>query len=216
MMEWIEKTLSSYQNHMKIVIGHCPIFYFSHKDKGPKFLSREINEENANIGANFVNLYKTLVKNKVKIYMAADEHNLQHIYDKEHDIIHLTCGASPGGGGGDETNNFDEEQELVFSPTQLDVPTEIKQKMIKKLVLNAPSFMKLMIHPNMVQINLIGPSNLSIHSSVMCSKHPEKCIVNKPEESSPEVYGIISLPKYLEWVSIYDCDKYRLEKCKKE
>lgn len=215
MIEWIEKTLSSHPNHMKIVIGHCPIFYFSHKKIGPTFLSREINGNNANTGVNFVNLYKTLVKNKVKIYMAADEHNLQHIYDAEHDIIHLTCGASPGGGGADETNNFNQEQELVFSPSQIDIPTEVKQKMIKKLVLNAPAFMKMSVYSNMVQINLISSSNLSQHSSLMCSKHPERCVVNKPELSSPEVYGIITLPKYIEWVSVYDCEKYKLEKCKK-
>ena len=216
MMGWIEKTLSSHPNHMKIVIGHCPIFYFSHKDKGPKFLSREINGENANAGNNFIELYKILVQNKVKIYMAADEHNLQHIYDAEHDLIHLTCGASPGGGGADETNNFNEEQELVFSSSQIDIPTEIKQKMVKKLVLNAPSFMKLTVHPNIVQINLVAPSNLTVHSSVICSKHPEKCVNNNPETEKPEVYGIISLPKYLEWVSVYDCEKYRLARCKEE
>jgi hypothetical protein len=216
MLKWLDETLFSHQNHLKIVIGHCPIFYFSHKDKGSKFLSRDIPSKEEMIGTNFVDLYKILVQHKVKIYMAADEHNLQHIYDAEHDIIHLTCGASPGGGGADETNNFKEgtNQEMVFSSSQIDIPDPVKQKMIKKLVLNSPSFMKLNVHNTMVQINLIGPSNLSQHSSLMCTADSKRCIENKPELENPEVYGIISIPKYLEYVSIYNCDKYKSKKCK--
>jgi hypothetical protein len=212
MFRWIEEILSKHRTHFKIVIGHCPIFYYSHKEKEPQFLSNLISLENPSNGQNFIKLYELLIKYGVKIYMAADEHNLQYIYDSQHDLIHLTCGASPGGGA-DETKNFIEEQELQFASTQIDIPTEVKDKLIKRLVLNAPSFMKLTVNTNMIQINLVGPSDLSQHSSLMCKKYPERCIHNKPDTTIPEVYSIITIPKYLEYISIYDCEKYKLTKC---
>ena len=147
--------------------------------------------------------------------MSADEHNLQYLVDQEHDIIHLTCGASPGGGGGDETNNFNEtEQEFYFSSNEIEVPPEVKSKMVKKLVLNSPSFMKLQLNPNMIQINLIGPSNLSQHSSLMCGRHPERCQNINPANITPEIYNIIALPRFIEYVSVYNCDEFKNANCK--
>ncbi len=144
--------------------------------------------------------------------MAADEHNLQYIIDREHDITHLTCGASPGGGGGDETNSFSETPELYFSSSEIQVPGPIKDKFVKKLILNAPAFMKLNLHENMVQINLIGPANLSAHSSLICKE--DRCVPTDRIKAVPEIYSIITVPKFLEYVSVYNCEEFKRENCK--
>ena len=217
MIEWLETILSSHPNHAKFVIGHCPIFYYAHKKDKESigFTTRKVNTDKPSVGQNFFKLYEILIKNKVKSYMAADEHNLQYLVDQEHDIIHLSCGASPGGGGGDETDSFKiDQQELYFSSTQIEVPVEVKAKMVKRLILNSPSFMKLNLNPNMIQINLIGPSNLSHHSSIMCSTHPERCKNLNRERAIPEVYNIVTIPRFIDYVSVYDCDKFIIDNCK--
>lgn len=219
MFEWLDRTLATHPNHVKYVIGHCPIFYYAHKKDKEKetvgFTTRRINTETPLVGENFIRLYEILIRNKIKFYMAADEHNLQYLVDKEHDIIHLSCGASPGGGGGDETNSFqNNEQSLYFSSNEIELPKEVKDKMVKKLILNSPAFMKLNLNPNMIQINLIGPANLSHHSSLMCSKNPERCNNLTIEPAIPEIYNIIAVPRFIEYVSVYDCDKFKSENCK--
>ena len=66
----------------------------------------------------------------------------------------------------------------------------------------------------MIQINLIGPSNLSHHSSIMCSIHPERCQNLNRERAVPEVYNIVTIPRFIDYVSVYDCDKFKVDNCK--
>ncbi len=212
MLDWLNRTLGQHPNHIKFVIGHCPLFYYAHKKEKSEiaFTTRQIPGSDA--GENFIRLYDSLIRNNVKFYMAADEHNLQYIVDREHDITHLTCGASPGGGGGDETNSFSETPELYFSSSEIQVPGPIKDKFVKKLILNAPAFMKLNLHQNMVQINLIGPANLSAHSSLICKD--DRCVPTDRIRAVPEIYSIITVPKFLEYVSVYNCEEFKRENCK--
>ncbi len=236
MFEWLNELLPRKPEHIKFVIGHTPLFYYAHKKNKEKSKEKSANQfvmkaqqyteteaapaTSATLAApatsatsaapaapatSAVELYKILIKHKVKFYMCADEHNLQYLIDKKHNIHHLICGASPGGGGGDETNTFNNE-DLMFSG-EIPIVNDIDNQFYKKIILNAPSFMKLNVHKNLIQINLIGPSNLSQYSKKICLQR-ELCTPVDNIEPEPEIYDIITVPKYTEYVSIYNCDGF--------
>ena len=117
-----------------------------------------------------VELYTLFKEQKISAYMCADEHNFQWLTDSKHNIHHLICGSSPGGGGGDVTNTFLEDQ-LCFSNKPILVP-ELEGPVTKKIVINAPTFMNMIIHDNLVQINVVSCAKLTVHNKILC-KIPE-------------------------------------------
>jgi hypothetical protein len=128
MVLWFEKTLNDNNSSVKIVMGHVPIFYYTHiknkekkdkvkeekkdkvkeekKDKvkedgEEKKKDKEEKKEKSPFGSrykDFTKIYELMIKYNVTTYMCADEHNMQVLQDLEHGINHIICGASPGGG----------------------------------------------------------------------------------------------------------------------
>jgi hypothetical protein len=92
MLIWLNRTLYENSTYVPIIIGHHPIFGFGHKVKRSIIVNIELSS-----------IYKIMVDHRVKVYICADEHNLQHVYDSKNDIHMLICGSSPGSGG-DETD----------------------------------------------------------------------------------------------------------------
>jgi hypothetical protein len=203
MLKWLTKTLEDNKDTVKIVIGHEPIFFYTHY-KEPKKDGKQKEQANtsAKSSTDYIQLYRILKDNKVSSYMCADEHNFQWIYDRTNEINHLICGASPGGGGADVTNTFNDD-ELYFSTKSLPVP-EIKDNFIKKMVLNAPSFMNMIVHKNLVQINIVSANNLMIHNKKFCEK--KECAPT--DLTKHEIYEIVTIPKYKDYISVYGCDGY--------
>ncbi len=207
MMKWLTTILEANKDTVKIVIGHEPIFFYTHYKESKKDDKKvKVKKEQSNIGVksskDYVKLYSILKDNKISAYMCADEHNFQWIYDRTNEINHLICGASPGGGGADVTNTFNDD-ELYFSTKSLPVP-EIKDNFIKKMVINAPSFMNMVIHQNLVQINIVSANNLIIHNKQFCEK--KEC--KQTDLTKHEIYEIVTIPKYKDYISVYGCDGY--------
>jgi hypothetical protein len=182
------------------------------KDKKDKKDKKE-NKLPKNLST-FIQFYDCLIHNNVRIYLAADEHNLQCIQDTKNNISHITCGASPGGGGADETNTFELNDEVILFRGDVKIPEDLQQHFVKKIIVNAPSFIKLHDNTNMIQINLVAPDILSPHSKNLICTDKTVCINTVPGEVKPSIYYILSFPKHSEYISIYDCDKFRGEKCK--
>jgi len=232
MIGWLEKTLQDNVNSIKIVMGHIPIFFYSHikeqkekKDKKEKEEKKDKEKEekkeekkekkdkkekppvqsrDKNV---FLNIYELMVKYDVTTYMCADEHNMQVLQDLEHGINHIICGASPGGGGSDEAYNLDEKN-LYFSNKHIIVP-ELEIKFNKKIIINAPSFTNLIIHPTLLQFNLISSTDLVLHNKEEYCKD-KKC---KTSTSNSQIYDIITIPKYRDLIAVYDCDKFNEKYC---
>jgi hypothetical protein len=162
----------------------------------------------------FIQLYDCLIHNNVRMYLAADEHNLQCIQDVKNNISHITCGAAPGGGGADETNTFGVDDQVILFRGDVIIPVDVQQHFVKKIIVNAPSFLKLHNLYNMIQINLVAPEILSPHSKNLICTDKTVCINTVPGEVKPSIYYILSFPKHSEYISIYDCDKFRVERCK--
>jgi hypothetical protein len=236
MLQWLDITLKENNDCLKIVIGHIPLFYFAHKDI--QFTSRYIEKvekkkdkkkkegEESEVKkdkkenklpknlSTFIQFYDCLIHNNVRMYLAADEHNLQCIQDTKNNITHITCGSSPGGGGADETNTFELNDEVILFRGDVKIPEDLQQHFVKKIIVNAPSFIKLHDNPNMIQINLVAPEILSPHSKNLICTEKTVCINTVPGEVKPSIYYILSFPKHSEYISIYDCDKFRAERCK--
>jgi hypothetical protein len=150
-----------------------------------------------------------MVKYDVTTYMCADEHLMQVLQDLEHGINHIICGASPGGGGSDEAYNLDITN-LYFSNKYIIVP-ELQKKFNKKIIINAPSFTHLIIHPTLLQFNLISMSDLVLHHiNKYCEDKDKNC---KIATSTAEIYDIITIPKYRDLIAVYDCDKFNEKFC---
>jgi len=148
-----------------------------------------------------------MIKYDVTTYMCADEHLMQVLQDLEHGINHIICGASPGGGGSDEAYNLDEKN-LYFSNKYIIVP-ELEIKFNKKIIINAPSFTHLIIHPTLLQFNLISLSDLVLHHKEEYCKN-KKCKKSIPEA---QIYDIITIPKYRDLIAVYDCTKFNEKYC---
>jgi hypothetical protein len=84
--DWIHKILNESTNDIYIVCGHIPIYAYGHKTKNP------IVENNE--------LYELLLsyRNKINMYMCADEHNFQYNYDAYNDLHIFVLGSGPLGG----------------------------------------------------------------------------------------------------------------------
>jgi hypothetical protein len=123
MIQWLTTTLENNKDTVKIVIGHEPIFFYTHYKESKKE-KKEQASASAKSTIDYVQLYKILKDNNVSAYMCADEHNFQWLYDRTNDINHLICGASPGGGGADVTNTFNDD-ELYFNNSCLYYPNTI-------------------------------------------------------------------------------------------
>jgi hypothetical protein len=229
MLQWFEKTLRENESCIKVVMGHIPIFYYTHiknkekdkkdkkekdkKDKKEKSEGEEKEEkkdkkdkkEKSPVGSrikDFIKFYDLMIVHNVTTYMCADEHNMQVLQDLEHGINHIICGASPGGGGSDEAYNLDEVN-LCFSNKLIFVP-ELERKFTKKIIINAPSFTNLIIHPTLLQFNIVSSSNLVLHHKDSYCKE-RKCVLATPEA---QIYDIVTIPKYRDLIAVYDCDKF--------
>ena len=139
--------------------------------------------------------------------MCADEHNMQVLQDLENGINHIICGASPGGGGSDEAYNTDKIN-LYFSNKHIIVP-ELEIKFNKKIIINAPSFTNLIIHPTLLQFNFISSSDLVLHHKEEYCKDT-KCKIAK---SNAQIYDIITIPKYRDLIAVYNCDEFNKKYC---
>lgn len=146
---------------------------------------------------------------KIHMYVCADEHNLQSLYDINNNIYHIICGASPGGGGSDQAQTFDDQLNIPFSSTKILMPEDESFNIEKRLVLNSPSFLHLQVTPLLLQLNIIGPENLNLHNNYFC-----KMNVCEPNLSDiPIVYDIIAFPKYRDYIAIYKCQEYQQKTC---
>jgi hypothetical protein len=182
------------------------------KEKKDKKEKKELKYPKNN--SSFIQFYDCLIHNNVRIYLAADEHNLQCIQDTLHNISHITCGASPGGGGSDETNTFELNEEKILFRGDIAIPEDVHKHFVKKIIVNAPSFLKLHDNTNMIQINLVAPEILSPHSKHLLCSERSLCVNTVPDKAKPSIYYILSYPKFSEYISIYDCDKFRADRCK--
>lgn len=213
MIEWMENTLQDNINSIKIVMGHIPIFFYSHikekkeKDKKEKEEKKEKPPVQSRYNHTFLKIYDMMIQYNVTTYMCADEHNMQVLQDLQHGINHIICGASPGGSGSDEAYNLDEKN-LYFSNKHIIVP-ELEIKFNKKIIINAPSFSHLIVHPTLLQFNLISSSNLVLHNKEEYCKD-KKCINSIPEA---QIYDIITIPKYRDLIAIYNCDEFNEKFC---
>jgi hypothetical protein len=220
MLKFIERTLITNKDSLKFVIGHIPIFYIGHKTKEPIFQTRHVLHNSKvhehtipKITNGFIKMYKMMIDNNVKFYMCADEHNLQFLEDKQHKINFLICGASPGGSGADESATFKSNKDEILFSGDIKIPNDILQHLDKKIIINAPSFMKLVTHHNTIQINMIAPEKLTQHSAAICSK-PNGCIYTDLSNANPSLYYSLTIPKHTEYVSVYNCDEFKKEQCK--
>jgi hypothetical protein len=228
MEEWFESTLKENTSCVKIVLGHIPIFYYTHmknKDKTKEEIEKEKKDktkeekkdktkeekkDKVQIGSrynDFIKLYEIMIENNVSTYMCADEHNMQVLQDLEHGINHIICGASPGGGGSDEAYNLDKIN-LCFSNKIIEVP-ELQPKFNKKIIINAPSFTHLIVQPSLLQFNIVSSSNLTIHHKDEYCKD-RKCLVATP---IAQTYEIITTPKYRDIIAVYNCDEFNIKLC---
>jgi hypothetical protein len=236
MVVWLEKTLKENESSIKIVMGHIPIFFYSHikekkekkKEEGEKEKeeTKEKKEKKKEEGVKeekkekkektpvqsryknvFLNIYEIMIKYNVTTYMCADEHNMQVLQDLDHGINHIICGASPGGGGSDEAFNLDVTN-LYFSNKHIIVP-ELEIKFNKKIIINAPSFTNLIIHPSLLQFNIISSSELNLHHKEEYCKN-KNCVVSN---SNAQIYDIITIPKYRDLIAVYDCNKFNEKFC---
>jgi hypothetical protein len=182
------------------------------KEKKDKKEKKELKYPKNNF--TFIQFYDCLIHNNVRIYLAADEHNLQCIQDVKNNISHITCGAAPGGGGSDETNTFELNDEIILFKGDIVIPEDVHKHFVKKIIVNAPSFIKLHDNTNMIQLNLVAPELLSPHSKHLICNERNACINTVPSEAKPSIYYILSYPKHSEYISIYDCDKFKAERCK--
>jgi hypothetical protein len=204
MILWLTKILDDNKDTVKIVIGHEPMFYYTHKDiietkKEQPIAAAKGTKE-------YLELYKILIDKKVSAYMCSHEHNFQWLFDKVNNINHLICGASPGGEGANVTNTFNDD-ELYFSTKSTLLPiaiSQFKDKITKKMVINAPSFMNMIVHQNLVQINIVSANNLMIHNKQFCEK--KEC--SSTDLTKHEIYEIVTIPKYKDYISVYGCDGY--------
>jgi hypothetical protein len=222
MLNFIDKTLIENNDCLKFVMGHTPIFYVGHNKKEPIFQTRyaqhnsrgkEHEHTKPKILNGIIQIYQMMIKYNVRFYMCADEHNLQYLEDKQHKINLLICGASPGGSGADETSTFKSNKDEILFNGDVKIPNEILQHLDKKIIINAPSFMKLVTHYNTIQVNMIGPEKLTQHSQNICSK-PNGCIYTDLANATPSLYYSLTVPKHIEYVSVYDCDKFKEKNCK--
>ena len=219
MLQWVEKTMNENKHCLTFVTGHTPIFYYAHKE--PIFQTRytqhmphkEHEHMLPKVVDGFIQLYHLMIKNNVRFYMCADEHNLQYIEDKKNNINLIICGASPGGGGADETVTFKANEGEIMFKGDVKVPTDILHYLNKKIIVNAPSFVKLVTHPNLIQLNMIAPEILTHHSSDICSK-PDGCVYTDLANAKPSLYYSVTVPKFTEYVSVYNCDEFKKHNCK--
>jgi len=212
---WFKKTLEENQSINTIVMGHIPIFYYSHiKNKEKKEKKEEKKEkekkEKPPVGSrytDFIDFYKLMTQHNVSTYMCADEHNMQVLQDLKHGINHIICGSSPGGGGSDEAYNLDETN-LYFNNKMIIVP-ELEENFNKKIIINAPSFTNLILHESLLQFNIVSGSNLVNHHKV------EYCATRVCTQMNPsaQIYDIITIPKYRDIIGVYNCDEFNANFC---
>jgi hypothetical protein len=204
MLSWLTKTLDENKDTLKIVIGHEPIFYYTNYIKKEESTTSIKSLKVSNAATKYLELYKILIDKNISAYMCSHEHNFQWLYDKVNNINHLICGASPGGEGAEVTNTFDDD-ELYFSTKSSSIPIpDFKDKIIKKMVINAPSFMNMIVHQNLVQINIVSAKNLLFHNKEFCKEKDCK----KTDLTKHEIYEIVTIPKYKDYIGVYGCDGY--------
>lgn len=85
-IEWINKTLLESTCNVNIVCGHIPVFAYGHKTTKPNINNMELNE------------LLLRHRNKINMYMCADEHNFQYNYDVNNDFHLFVLGSGPLGG----------------------------------------------------------------------------------------------------------------------
>jgi hypothetical protein len=200
MLIWLNKTLDENNTYVPIIIGHHPIFGFGHKDKRGIIVQLELSS-----------LYKIMVDHRAKVYICADEHNLQHIYDLKNDIHMLICGSSPGSGG-DETytpkliseKRYGGNCIELFKGEFGDEKTVVEVSSV--ICISAPGFLHMQIYNELITIKLVSFSKLNYHRF---KELKTDCINNTNE--SYEIYDIVCLHKYKDVVSIYNCERYKLK-----
>ena len=104
------------------------------------------------------------------------------------------------------------EQNSIKIEKNIKVLENSKFERDKKLIINAPSFVKLVTHPNVIQLNMIAPEILTHHSSDICSK-PDGCVYTDLANAKPSLYYSVTVPKFTEYVSVYNCDEFNEKFC---
>lgn len=93
---WLWNTLNKYKNYTTVVIGHAPFFYLSHKGE-PKKDNPDKSSPILLVNPDLIKVYQFFKLFGVKLYLCADEHNIQHFYDKTCKIHHIICSAGAKG-----------------------------------------------------------------------------------------------------------------------
>lgn len=101
-INWIVQTLKSSNCGFNIIIGHCPYIANPHK-KGK-------NIHNKDLGQIFERIQKDTGV-KVQVYMCADEHNQQFLYDKQHNMSLVVSGS---GGTALDYKFFDLDKQFSY------------------------------------------------------------------------------------------------------
>ena len=83
-IEWVISTLEENKSDWNVMVGHVPYKANGHKEKDPKIYNKGLEEV-------FQAVQKTGIK--VQIYMCADEHNQQFLYDPEKKLSLIVAGS---------------------------------------------------------------------------------------------------------------------------
>lgn len=197
MLIWLNRILEENNTYVPIVIGHHPIFGFGHKEKRSIIVQMELSS-----------LYKLMIDHGAKVYVCADEHNLQHVYDSKNDFHMLICGSSPGSGGDESyTSKLSSEKRYGGKCIEL-YKGEFGGSTVEVLSvisISAPGFLHMQIYNELITIKLVSYGKLNYHR---LKELKTECIDNTNE--SYEIYDVVCLHKYKDVISIYNCEMYKL------
>jgi hypothetical protein len=189
-IKWIESTLKILDKNKPIfVTGHHPFFAFGHKKKAPIIQNDEMDE-----------LYDLLVKNEIKFYICADEHNFQMLYDADNDIHHIITGGSSIG---DETytHSFNDSP---FSSRGRQLQLE-NRNIFGKMIINSPHFTNISITNNAINIKIVSLVSNQFHSF----DHLKNNCTDTGSSYKYDICYQLSIPKYCDYIHISNCAKYK-------
>ena len=200
MIKWLKEKLEK-NDDIKIVMGHHPIFAVGHK-----------YEKKARTEPELFDVYKLMIANKAHMYLCADEHNSQYLYDDMNDIHHLVCGGSGPGSGGDITylhktpkTSFHTLNNLI----SVNIDGEMPHKVQSIATVSGPSFTNININPENIEVKIIGLQGLlKFDNSHIDQKCLDDHVINFDNYVSQLYYHKI-IPKDHDVIYIADCDKYK-------
>lgn len=189
-LSWIESVLNEISKEgIVFVTGHHPFFAYGHKHKRLLIKNPEFDE-----------LYKLLIKYRIKFYLCADEHNFQHIYDSDHDFHQIISG---GASFGDETFSMDRKTEPFDSKgIKLDIPN---MNLYCKMLINSPHFVNFTITADQISMNVVTLSDNQNHSYDYLKENCKDKITNNFNYIIAYSY---SIPKYHDYIYINNCKEY--------